>query len=162
MIKTARWFQRRRQGFTLIEMVIVLAALSILGGVAVTTTVGAVRDANVEATTQGVELMAQWRSQIVTYNRQGTINCWNTVDLSTTCNGGGAPNTVPIPTVLNEGRAMFWPVTKARWSLVCDAATYPDHFRRVTTILGNCDPAWDTPFQINAPMQGLAQLLPIN
>lgn len=150
-----RFFRNRSgKGFTLVELVIVLAVLSVLGAVAVTTTAGSIRDADVEATTQGVEQLGQWRSQIASVNRQGTINCWNGADLSTACNGGvtGDPS---IPTVINEGKTLFWPRVKARWGYVCDQTRYPDHFRRVTTIIGTCDPNWESSMPINTDMQAL-------
>ncbi|WP_164929399.1 pilus assembly FimT family protein [Gloeobacter violaceus] len=136
---------RSSHGFTLFEMVIALAALSILGAVAATTTVGVIRDANVEATAQGVELLAHWRSQVATFNRSGTTTCWNQADLAVDCTGDGTPETVPVPGVLNEGKAMFWPVIKAPWVYVCDPGRYPDHFRRVSMVVGRCEPGWSYP-----------------
>jgi hypothetical protein len=112
-----------------------------------------VRDANVEATVQGVEQIAQWRSQIANYNNQGTINCWNSADLSTSCTGNGATGTVTIPNVINEGKPVFWPIVKAKWSAVCDQTRYPDDYRRVTVLVGSCDPNWDSTMAIGGNMQ---------
>ncbi|AGY58851.1 pilus assembly FimT family protein [Gloeobacter kilaueensis] len=157
MMRT-RYFQLQRRntrGFTLFEMVIVLAALAVLGGVVATTTVGVTRDANVEATTQGVETMSQWRSQIATANQPGTTNCWNNANLDPLCAGydsPGDPTIISVPSLLNEGKPMFWPVVKAPWSAVCDQARYPDHYRRVTTILGECSPGWDSAYPLNSTM----------
>jgi prepilin-type N-terminal cleavage/methylation domain-containing protein len=152
-VKKRLWLRSPVQGFTLIEMVIVLAVLAVLGGVALTSSVGAVRDANVEATVQGVEQIAQWRSQIANYNNQGTINCWNSADLSTGCTGNGATGTVTIPNVINEGKPVFWPIVKAKWSAVCDQTRYPDDYRRVTVLVGSCDPNWDSAMAIGGNMQ---------
>jgi len=152
-MKKRSWLRSAARGFTLIEMVIVLAVLAVLGGVALTSSVGAVRDANVEATVQGVEQIAQWRSQIANYNNQGTINCWNSADLSSACDGSGATGTVAIPTLLNEGKPVFWPIVKAKWSAVCDQTRYPDDYRRVVVLVGSCDPNWDNAMQIGGDMQ---------
>jgi type II secretory pathway pseudopilin PulG len=137
-----------------VELTIVLAVLSILGAIAVTTTAGAIRSANVEATAQGVEQLGQWRSQVAAANRQGTINCWNAVDLSTACNGGiaGDPS---IPGLINENKPLFWPRVKAKWAYVCDQAQYPDHYRRVSVIVGACDPNWDGSIPLNSEMNAL-------
>jgi prepilin-type N-terminal cleavage/methylation domain-containing protein len=152
-MKKRSWLRSAARGFTLIEMVIVLAVLAVLGGVALTSSVGAVRDANVEATVQGVEQIAQWRSQIANYNNQGTINCWNSADLSATCNGSGVTGTVAIPTLINEGKPIFWPIVKAKWSAVCDQTRYPDDYRRVVVLVGSCDPNWDSAMGIGGNMQ---------
>jgi len=91
---------------------------------------------------------------VAAFNRTGTITCWNNADLATTCNGN-VPGDPSIPALINEGKPLFWPLVKARWSVVCDQARYPEQFRRVAVIVGTCNPQWDATLPLNAEMRPL-------
>lgn len=141
--------KRDRGGLSLIELVIALAVLAVVGTLGAVGAGQAVRDANAEALTEGVEQLAQWRSSIIATNNPDTTAFWNQGNI-----GCGDGNPSCVPKQLNEGKPMSWPVVKGTWTAVCDAAgLYQDQRRRVLSILGDCQGTWDSSNPQNSPMQ---------